>query len=87
MSLFLLCAAAGVLASVALALVRVLLRPGAADRLMAVQLFGTGGIAAMLLLAQATGMPGALDAALVLAMVAGFVSIAFVRGGREGEKR
>jgi multicomponent Na+:H+ antiporter subunit F len=47
---------------------------------MAAQLLGTGGIAALLLLAQAISMPGAVDVALILALLAAFVSVAFVKG-------
>ena len=46
---FLLAAAGFVLAMVALGLVRVLRGPGDADRMMAAQLLGSGGIAALLL--------------------------------------
>ena len=48
---FLFAAAGFVLATVALGLVRILRGPGDEDRIMAAQLLGTGGIAAMLLLA------------------------------------
>ncbi len=77
---FLLAAAGFVMATVALALVRILRGPAAAERIMAAQLLGTGGIAALLLLAEATGVPAAVDVALVLALLAAFVSVAFVRG-------
>ena len=50
---FLLAAAGFVLAMVALGLVRILRGPGDADRIMAAQLLGTGGIAALLLLGKA----------------------------------
>ena len=49
---FLLAAAAFVLAMVALGLVRILRGPADADRIMAAQLLGTGGVAALLLLAD-----------------------------------
>ncbi len=78
MAEFLLAAAAFVLATVALGLVRILRGPGEADRIMAAQLLGTGGIAALLLLAQAMRMPAAVDVALVLALLAAFVTVAFV---------
>jgi multicomponent Na+:H+ antiporter subunit F len=78
---FLIVAAGFVLATVAVGLVRILKGPGKADRIMAVQLLGTGGIAALLLLAQATSVSAALDVALVLALLAAFVSVAFVKGG------
>ena len=77
---FLLAAAGFVLATVALGLVRILRGPNDADRMMAAQLLGTGGIAALLLLAQAISMPAAVDVALILALLAAFVSVAFVKG-------
>ena len=75
---FLLAAAGFVLATVALGLVRILRGPGDADRIMAAQLLGTGGIAALVLLAEANGVHAAVDVALVLALLAAFVSVAFV---------
>jgi multicomponent Na+:H+ antiporter subunit F len=76
---FLFAAAAVVLATVAVGLVRILRGPTAADRIMAAQLLGTGSVAVLLLLAQAVPMPGVDDVALVLALVAAFVAIAFVK--------
>lgn len=77
---FLLAAAVFVLATVALGLVRILRGPEDADRMMATQLFGTGGIAALLLLGVATEANAVLDVALVLALLAAFASVAFVQG-------
>jgi len=82
---FLLAAAGFVMATVALALVRILRGPAAAERIMAAQLLGTGGIAALLLLAEATGVPAAVDVALVLAVLAAFVSVAFVKSADRPE--
>jgi multicomponent Na+:H+ antiporter subunit F len=76
---FLLAAAGFVLAMVALGLARILRGPGDAERIMAAQLLGTDGIAALLLLAEATGVPAGVDIALVLALLAAFVSVAFVK--------
>lgn len=76
---FLLAAAGFVLLMVALGLVRILRGPGDASRMMAAQLFGTGGIAALLLLAAATGIFAVIDVALTLALLAAFASIAFVK--------
>ena len=81
---FLLAVAGFVLATVALGLVRVLRGPGDADRIMAVQLLGTGGAAALLLLSEATGVPAAVDVALILALLAAFVSVAFVESAPRG---
>jgi multicomponent Na+:H+ antiporter subunit F len=75
---FLLGASGFVLAVVALGLVRLLHGPGDADRMMAVQLLGTGGIAALLLLGSATGEAVA-DVSLTLALVAAFAANAFVQ--------
>ncbi len=49
MSEFLQAAAAAVMIAVALGMVRILRGPGDADRVMAAQLLGTGGVAALLL--------------------------------------
>ncbi|MCZ8096762.1 MAG: monovalent cation/H+ antiporter complex subunit F [Burkholderiaceae bacterium] len=79
MSEWLLAAAAGVVLLVALGLVRILQGPGDADRLMAVQLLGTGGIAAVLLLGAATGEDATIDVALTLALLAAFAAFAFAK--------
>jgi multicomponent Na+:H+ antiporter subunit F len=73
---FLLVAACFVLIMVAVGLVRLLRGPTVADRVMAVQLLGTGGIASLLLVGRATGMAAAVDVALSLALLAAFVSAA-----------
>jgi multicomponent Na+:H+ antiporter subunit F len=80
MAEFLVAAAGFVLAMVALGLARILRGPGNADRMMAAQLLGSGGIAALLLLAAGAGMPAAADVALVLSLLAAFASVAFVKG-------
>lgn len=69
-----------VLATVVVGLLRVLRGPGIADRVMAAQLLGTGGIAVLLLLGAATGSSGLTDAALTLALLAAFATVALVRG-------
>ena len=79
MTEFLLGASAFVLAMVALGLVRILRGPGDADRMMAAQLLGTGGIAALLLVGVATRESAIADVALTVAVLAAFASIAFVR--------
>jgi multicomponent Na+:H+ antiporter subunit F len=75
----LLLAASGlILLAVALGLARVLRGPSDVERLMALQLLGTGGIAALLVIAYATNVPGVDDVALGLALLAAFAAIAFV---------
>mgnify|MGYP001270246871 CR=1 FL=1 len=80
MAEFLLAASGFVLLMVALGLWRVLRGPGDADRVMAAQLLGTGGIAALLLLGAANGESGTVDVALTLALLAAFASVAFFKG-------
>ena len=80
MTEFLFAAATFILALVALGLVRILRGPSVADRIMAAQLLGSGGIAALLLIAAATGMSAASDVALSLALLAAFASVALVNG-------
>jgi multicomponent Na+:H+ antiporter subunit F len=83
----LLLAAAGViLLAVAVSLTRVLRGPTDADRIMATQLFGTGGIAALLLVAAATNVPGVADVALGLALLAAFVAVAFVNAAQSPDE-
>lgn len=83
----LLWAAVIVLALTAAGLLRLLRGPGAADRIMAGQLFGTGG-AAVLLLLGAGGAHAAIDVALTLALLSAFVSLTFaVYAGRAGTRQ
>lgn len=71
--------AAFLLLTLLVALVRIWRGPDPADRMLASQLFGTTGVALMLVLAQAQAMPSLRDVALVLALlsvlsIAGFVT-------------
>jgi multicomponent Na+:H+ antiporter subunit F len=84
MTEFLTVALSFILAMLALGLVRVLRGPADADRMMAAQLVGTGGIAALLLLGAVGSVPAAVDVALILALLATFASIAFVKKGGSG---
>jgi multicomponent Na+:H+ antiporter subunit F len=83
MAEFLLGAAAFVLLMVALGLVRILRGPGDAERMMAAQLLGTGGIAVLLLLGAATGVGPIVDVALTLALLAAFASVAFFKSATD----
>lgn len=62
---------------------RVLRGPTRADRLMAIQLFGTTGAALLLVLAHSLDYPALRDVALVLALLAAVVSAALVQLLRE----
>jgi multicomponent Na+:H+ antiporter subunit F len=81
MTEFLTVALGFILAILAVGLVRILRGPGDADRMMAAQLIGTSGIAALLLLGTVSGVSAAVDVALILALLAAFTSIAFVKKG------
>jgi len=62
-------------------LVRVARGPSPADRMVAAQLFGTTGVAILLLLSRATREPALADVALVFTLLAAVVSVAFVKRG------
>jgi multicomponent Na+:H+ antiporter subunit F len=82
MTEFLLAAALFVLSTVVLGLVRILRGPEDADRMLAAQLLGTGGVASLLLLGVANGLNAVGDLALLLALLAAFASVAFVTGAK-----
>lgn len=66
-------------------LIRIARGPTAIDRMLAAQLFGTGGVALLLLLGAALGNPYLIDVALVAALLSAFAGLAFVRLGEEGK--
>lgn len=74
--------AAFLLLTLAAGLVRVVRGPTRADSMLAAQLFGTTGVAILLLLAEALAASALRDAALVLALLAVLATVAFVREDR-----
>jgi multicomponent Na+:H+ antiporter subunit F len=60
-------------------LARILRGPTPADRMLAAQLFGTTGVAILLVLAEATGTRALADVALVFALLAVVNAAVFVR--------
>lgn len=82
---FLYVSAGLVLLMVAVGLVGILRGPRDADRMMAAQLVGTGGIAILLLVAGG-GLPAAMDMALTLALLAAFASVAFVKSAGKPDR-
>lgn len=68
------------LTTVAVGLFAIIRRSADVDRMMAPQLIGTGGVAILLLLADAAATPSLVDVALILALLAAFAAVAFVRG-------
>ncbi len=79
MDSFLFLIASFIMATVVGSLIVILRRPAEVDRIMAAQLLGTGGVAILLILATATETGPMVDVALMLALFAAFVSVAFVR--------
>lgn len=65
-------------------LVRIVRGPTRGDRMLAAQLFGTTGTAALLVLAEATGRPGLRDVALIFAVLSAFNVVVFARGEEAG---
>ncbi len=58
---------------------RALRGPTPADRLLAVQVFGTTAVAVLLLLSQAFGNAALRDVAMVFALLAAVTAVAFVQ--------
>ncbi len=65
------------LLTIAAGVIRVSRGPTDADRMLAALLFGTAGVAILLLLSQALALPAAIDVALVFAVLASVVGVAF----------
>lgn len=78
MTLMLNMVAVFLLGNLIVALVRIWRGPHPADRMLASQLFGTTGVALLLVLAQAQGMPSLRDVALVLALLSVLAVVGFV---------
>lgn len=74
------------LANLLAALVRVVRGPTSADRLLAALLFGTTGVAMLVLLAYAGGRQGLVDVALVFALLAAIAGAAFAQRAWRREK-
>ncbi len=77
------------LLTLVLGLVQIWRGPRPADRILASQLFGTTGVAVLLVLATLQDLPALRDVALVLALLAVLATVAFVtrevRLDREGD--
>lgn len=75
------------LGTVMLGLIRVWRGPEPADRMLTAQLFGSTGVALLLVLGELQQAPALRDVALVLALLAIMAMVAFVsrvwRGGRQ----
>lgn len=76
---FFLATAIFLLLTIVVGLVRVLQGPTPADRMLAAQLFGTTGVAILLLLAEAMGLPALRDVALIFILLGALATVAFVK--------
>lgn len=85
MANFLLGAADFVLAMVVLGLLLILRGPRDVDRMLSAQLIGSGGVAVLLLLAVRTETPSIVDVALMLALLAPFAAVAFLRAASDSQ--
>ncbi len=79
MTTWLLLAALVLVLTIAAGMVRIMQGPSAADRMQAAQLFGTTGVAILLLLTYALEMPILTNVALVFALLGVVAAVAFVR--------
>jgi multicomponent Na+:H+ antiporter subunit F len=84
MSAFALTIAVLLLLSLVAGMIRVVRGPTAADRMLAAQLFGTTGVAILLLLTLAVQTTAMLNVALVFALLATVVGVTFVQRGNPG---
>jgi multicomponent Na+:H+ antiporter subunit F len=73
------------LLSLAGGLFRALRGPTLQDRMLSVQLLGSGGVALLLLLAVLLELPALLDVSLVLAMLAVVTAVALTRREVSGD--
>ncbi len=67
------------LPAIGVGMIRILRGPTAADRMMTAQLFGTCGVAILLLLSAGMGNPVLLDIALVFSLLAALATMTFIR--------
>ena len=86
MSEFLLGTAIFILATVAVALARILRGPDDADRMMAAQLLGTGGVAALLVFGVVTDEGAVLNVGLTIALLASFATVTFYKSAMGSPK-
>ena len=81
MTAFYLSSAVILLLTIVLGLGHVFRQPGRAESLLAALLFGSTGVALVLVLGKGLGLDRALDIALVFALLAAVLGVAFVLRG------
>jgi multicomponent Na+:H+ antiporter subunit F len=83
MSMFLVPFAIFLLLTLAGGLFRIMRGPKRADRMLAAQLFGTTGVAVLLVLSEGMGTGALRDVALVFAVLAAVNAVVFSRSARD----
>lgn len=76
---FLLAGSCLLLLTLVLGLARAMIGPSLQDRMLSVQLLGTGGVALLLLMSTLLAAPALIDVALVLALLAAVAAAALTR--------
>jgi multicomponent Na+:H+ antiporter subunit F len=84
MSAFYISVALFLLLNIFVGMIRLFRGPTAADRMLAVQLFGSTGVAILLLLSQAYRQPAVQNVALVFALLTVMAVVAFVKRVQSG---
>lgn len=79
-------AAGLLLMTLLIGLIRVWRGPTPADRMLAAQLFGTTGVATLLILAESQAQPSLRDVALVLVTLASLGTVGFVSRAWTGSR-
>lgn len=74
-----------IMLSLLLGLVRVLMGPGTANRMMATLLIGTSGVGLLLVMSLILEQPALIDVALILALLAAVAAAAFTGLQRESQ--
>jgi multicomponent Na+:H+ antiporter subunit F len=72
-------AAAFILITLVLGLIRIFRGPTKADRILTAQLIGTNGVAIILLLSEVMQMQSLIDVALIFALLSAVTATVFVR--------
>lgn len=75
------------LPAIAVGMIRILRGPTVADRMMTAQLFGTCGVAILLLLSTGMSSPVLVDIALVFALLAALATLTFIRRTWQGSSK
>ena len=74
------------LATICIGTLWIMLRHSQIECLLAIQLFGTTGVASLVLMAEVFGNSALRDVALVLALLAAILAVAFIKNQTSGRE-